>query len=171
MKNLFSFLALLLVAGLSLAGNSPKKLDGSPALDPRSTAHAAAARRETPRDAATPPRSDGNGGFSSLVPEISQQVAAIADVRAIHVPAKVEAPPVFTEPAKVSPKPVVKAAPAGHYELRRQCGPGGCSTVRVWVPAPAGKPVPPAAVSQPAMQGRSFQPVRRLAGRLLGRRR
>jgi hypothetical protein len=68
------------------------------------------------------------------------------DVQHVAMVAEPKAEVKFTEPApRVSPpapKPQVcptvpkkaAAAPAGRYEMRQTCGPGGCSVQRVWVP-------------------------------------
>lgn len=68
----------------------------------------------------------------NVMPEAKPQVSPSSDKPVAATPV------LFTQPQPISPK---KEAPAaGRWEMRQSCGPGGCSTMRVWVPnaQPAG---------------------------------
>ena len=134
MKNVLSLLALLFVAVLSLAGSSQKKLDGSPALDKIADAHPdwdlADIIKRSPVCDCEGKCKCAEPCLCNVVDEQKPADLQVADVRAIHVPAEIKAPPVYTAPP-INQQPVIRKYPPK-------------PTPRV----PAGKPMP-AAVSQP----------------------
>jgi hypothetical protein len=143
MKNIFTTLALLGLAAISAVPNSPNKLDGS--FDKIAVAHP---DWDLTDIAKRSPACDCEGKCKCAAPCLCNVVD--------EKPLVVGPPPdiahvQFTKPAPIPvcpliplpPKPVAKAAPAGHWQTVQSCGRGGCSTYQVWVPAPAGKPVQP----------------------------
>lgn len=87
---------------------------------------------------------------------LPMQVAAVTEVAETFTHPQPQvlpvAPPPKPQVLPVKPKAAPVAA-TGHYEMRQQCGRGGCSMVRVWVPHSNGQPAAAPAVYQQSSCG------------------